>query len=100
VIDLNRIDGFDWDDGNREKNWLKHRVAIGECEATFFNLPLLFAHAGPARSQEELRYYALGQTNAGHGLFIVFTVRNNKIRVISVRDMSRKERMIYATTPS
>lgn len=97
MIDLNRIDGFDWDDGNREKNWRKHHVATGECEEVFFNLPLLLQQASPARSQAEPRYYALGQTDAGRNLFIVFTVRNDKVRVISARPMSREERTIYAT---
>ena len=97
MIDLNRIDGFDWDAGNREKNWLKHRVSTTECEEIFFNLPLLF---GLANSQAEMRYYALGQTDLGRNLFIAFTVRKDKIRVISARDMSRKERSIYATANS
>lgn len=97
MIDLNSIDGFDWDQGNREKNWLKHRVTTSECEELFFNLPLLLQQADPSRSQVELRYYALGQADSGRNLFIVFTVRNDKIRVISARDMSREERSIYAT---
>ena len=98
MIDLNRIEGFDWDKGNREKNWLKHNVATGECEQIFFNAPLLLLPADPGRSPNELRYYALGQTDSDRNLFIVFTVRDNKIRVISARDMSREERSIYATT--
>ena len=100
MIDLNRIDGFDWDEGNREKNWLKHRVATGECEEVFFNLPLLLQPADVAHSQVESRYYVLGQTDLGRNLFIVFTVRKDKIRVISARDMSRNERSIYATADS
>jgi len=61
----------------------------GECEEVFFNLPLL-AQSDPTHSQAEDRYYVLGQTNAGRRLFIAFTVRNNKIRIISARDMSKK----------
>jgi uncharacterized DUF497 family protein len=91
---LDQIDGFEWDAGNREKNWLKHQVASGECEEVFFNLPLLL-QADLAHSQAEPRYFVLGQTNLGRGLFIAFTVRNDKIRVISARDMSQKERDIY-----
>jgi uncharacterized DUF497 family protein len=94
VIDLNRIDGFDWDEANREKNWLKHQVAAGECEEVFFNLPLLL-QADVVHSQVESRYYVLGCTNAGRYLFIIFTVRKDKIRVISARDMSQKERAVY-----
>lgn len=47
-------------------------------------------------SQVEQRYYALGRTHAGRLLFVVFTVRNNLLRVISAGDMNRKERAIYA----
>ena len=95
VIDLNSINGFEWDDGNLTKNWIKHQVSTIECEEIFFNLPLLLAN-DKKHSQEEERYYVLGQTNAGRTLFISFTIRTNKIRVISARDMSRKEREIYA----
>lgn len=99
MFDLGEINGFDWDDGNRTKNWIKHQVSPAECEELFFNLPLLFAD-DEQHSQEEKRYYVLGQTNAGRLLFIAFTIRVNKIRVISARDMSRKERQAYAKTNS
>ena len=99
MFDLNEIEGFDWDDGNRTKNWIKHQVSTAECEELFFNLPLLFADDSQ-HSQEEKRYYVLGQTNAGRLLFIAFTIRSNKIRVISARDMSHKERQAYAKTNS
>jgi uncharacterized DUF497 family protein len=99
VIDLNRIEGFDWDAGNREKNWQKHRVSTGECEEVFFNLPLLLQDS-PGHSQTEPRFVALGQTNAGRQVFIVFTVRQEKIRVISARDMSQKERDLYEQSNS
>lgn len=99
MIDLNSIVGFDWDEGNQEKNWLKHHVATSECEETFFNLPLLL-QTDPSHSQAESRYFVLGQTNAGRYLFIAFTIRNDKIRVISARDMSQKERAIYEQADS
>ena len=94
MIDLSAITGFDWDDNNREKNWGKHGVLAGECEEVFFNLPLLL-QPDPSHSQKEPRYYVLGQTIAGRRLFIAFTIRGEKIRVISARDMSKKERSIY-----
>lgn len=99
MIDLNSINGFEWDDGNRTKNWIKHQVSTSECEEVFFNLPLLLADDAK-HSQQEKRYYVLGQTNAGRTLFISFTIRTNKICVISARDMSRKEREIYAKSNS
>jgi uncharacterized protein len=65
-----------------------------KCEEVFFNLPLLL-QSDDAHSQKEPRYYVLGHTIAGRRLFISFTVREEKIRVISARDMSKKERKIY-----
>jgi uncharacterized DUF497 family protein len=99
MIDLSSIDKFEWDDGNRTKSWVKHQVSTTECEEVFFNLPLLLAN-DMQHSQVEKRYYVLGQTNAERQLFIALTVRTNKIRVISARDMSRKERQKYAKTNS
>ena len=99
MLDFKAIAGFDWDTGNRDKNWQKHGVSASECEEVFFNLPLLL-QPDPTHSQTEARYFTLGQTNAGRTLFIVFTVRSDKIRVISARDMSRKETEIYERTDS
>jgi len=95
MLDFNSIDGFVWDEGNQDKNWLKHQVTNSECEELFFNLPLVIAE-DPNHSQDEKRYYALGQTTVNRWLFIAFTIRENKIRVISARDMSQNERKIYA----
>lgn len=95
MLDVQSIDGFDWDEGNIDKNWIKHQVSNSECEELFFNLPLLLAD-DKRHSREEIRYYALGQTNINRWLFIAFTIRDNKIRVISARDMNLKERNIYA----
>lgn len=91
---FNRAEGFEWDEANLHKNWLKHKVAHFECEEIFFNEPLIAAH-DISHSEHEDRYYALGKTNNGRLLFVVFTIRNKKIRVISARDMSIKERSWY-----
>ena len=86
--------GFDWDDGNLEKNWELRRVPFWEAEEIFFNEPLVIMadrkHAG-----QESRYLALGQTDSGRLLFISFTVRRSLVRVISARDMTRKEVRTY-----
>lgn len=95
MFDIHSIDGFDWDAGNMDKNRTKHQVSNSECEEPFFNLPLLLSD-DIKHSQVEKRYYALGQTNDDRRLFIVFTIRENKIRVISARDMNQKEGNIYA----
>jgi len=95
VIDFNDLDGFNRDDAYYDKNWVRHGVAAGECEEVFFNLPLIL-QVDLLHSQREDRYYILGQTNPGRYLLIAFSLRENKIRVISARDMSRKERIAYA----
>lgn len=86
--------GLDWDEGNLLKNWEKHRVSASECEQLFFNRPLI-AMPDPQHSTGESRFYVLGQSDGGRYLFVVFTVRNKLIRVISARDMSHKERKAY-----
>jgi len=86
--------GFQWDEGNADKNWISHRVSKSECEQLFFNQPLLIAN-DEKHSEFEKRYYALGKTDDNRRLFIVSTIRNNLIRVISARDMSKKEREVY-----
>ena len=86
--------GFEWDAGNIDKNWLRHQVSWTECEEVFFNQPLIVAK-DEEHSSQEARYYALGQTDAGRGLFVVFTVRRSLIRVISARDTNKKERRVY-----
>ena len=88
------IEKFDWDEGNLNKNWEKHQVKFLECEQLFFNRPLVVAEDTP-HSGDEPRYYALGTTDSGRLLFIVFTAREKRIRVISARDMSKKERSRY-----
>ena len=87
--------GFQWDGGNADKNWHKHRVSRPECEQVFFNRPLV-VQRDMEHSVEEERFYLLGRTDAGRFLFVVFTLRDDLIRVISARDMSHKERAAYS----
>ena len=86
--------GFEWNQHNAKKNWEKHKVTPAECEQIFFNKPLIIAD-DVKHSQSERRFYALGKTDLHRSLFIVFTVRRNLIRVISARDMSKKEKRSY-----
>ena len=94
MIKFSKIIGFDWDRGNILKNWDKHKVEYKECEEIFFNKPLIIAN-DKAHSNIENRYHALGRTNYDRLLFLSFVIRKNKIRVISARNMSKKERKIY-----
>ena len=91
---VENCEGFDWDEGNSNKNWHLHSVTDGECEDVFFNLPLIIA-ADKKHSEDETRFFALGRTDAERRLFIAFTVNNNLIRVISARDMTKSEERKY-----
>ncbi len=86
--------GFQWDDGNSDKNWRKHEVLKSECEQVFFNIPFIISDSNNINVREK-RWFVLGRTDVGRLLFLVFTIRKNLIRVISARDMSKKERKIY-----
>ncbi len=86
--------GFDWDEANAQKNWERHRVTPEEAEDVFFNEPLV-VRSDVRHSQREKRYYALGQTSFGRYFFVAFTIRRNLIRVISVREMNRREQEVY-----
>ena len=86
--------GFDWDDGNLEKNWELHRVAFWEAEEIFFNEPLV-VRADGEHSKQEARYLALGKSDSGRLVFVAFTVRRSLIRVISARDMTSREVRVY-----
>jgi len=96
VIDWKQVKGFDWDAGNERKSLEKHAASRFEAEQVFFNHPLLIL-VDKKHSQIEDRYHALGRTNDARLLHITFTLRsaNTLIRVISARDMHRKERIIY-----
>ena len=92
--ELTECTGFQWDAGNADKNWQRHAVTQGEAEQVFFNRPILVA-PDAKHSKVEGRHAALGQTTDGRLLTVVFTIRDGLIRIISVRDMSRRERRVY-----
>lgn len=87
--------GFDWDEGNSDKNWNLHEVTDGECEEIFFHMPLLLLD-DPKHSQQEKRAFALGKTSTNRWLSVAFVIRSNHIRVISAREMNSKEERLYA----
>ena len=94
-MDIERIVGFEWDAGNARKNE-KHGVAQSEAEQVFFDQHLLVV-ADPGHFAGEPRFHALGVTLAGRRLHVTFTLRvdGTRIRVISARDMHRKEKQIH-----
>lgn len=95
-IQLPEIIAFDWDNWNIRKSWLKHNVEPIESEQVFHDYPIYLADE--KHSQIEKRYLVYGLTDKGRRLSIAFTFRNNKIRIISTRDQSKRERRFYEKT--
>jgi len=89
--------GFDWDKGNVNKNWERHRVSFKECEEVFVNQPLLL-NLDKKHSKKETRFQVLGKTNKERKLYLIFTIRSKKIRIISARDQGKIERRQYEKT--
>ena len=94
---LPKVVTFEWDIGNIDKNFKKHEVSNQEAEEVFFNKPIVFSEDNK-HSTTEKRYMLWGKTNTNRKLTIFFTIRNNRIRVISARDMHKKERGEYEKT--
>jgi hypothetical protein len=93
-IEFEKLNGFEWDQGNVDKNLIKHNVENWECEQVFFNDPLVVLD-DPKHSIAEKRFAAFGRTDVGRLLVVIFTIRSKLIRVISAREMSRRERNFY-----
>ncbi len=92
---IEQCEGFEWDEGNREKNWQKHTVSQKECEQVFLARPVIFFDDDIHTTKLEKRYGLYSETSKGRGLTVFFTIRENKVRVISARDQSRKEKVSY-----
>ncbi len=94
MIDLSKVIGFEWDKGNRDKSHLKHSVSQNEAEQVFVDEKLQVER--DIKHQEiEDRFIAIGQNSKKTVLFIIFTMRNDKIRIISARIANKKERRLY-----
>ncbi|MDI6772083.1 MAG: BrnT family toxin [bacterium] len=88
------ITGFQWDEGNSEKNWRRHQVTQAEAEQVFFSRPVLVS-GDPKHSGSEVRHFALGRTGVGRKLTVTLTLRGSLLRVISARPISRREGRVY-----
>lgn len=95
-FDFSKLEGFEWDKGNLE-HIKKHNVFKEECEEAFLNKQPEVTE-DETHSQIEERYRVFGQTDRGRMLFMIITIRNNKIRVISARDQNKKERREFKKT--
>ena len=89
-----QFSGFQWDKGNIDKNLILHNVENWECEQVFFNRPLIVLD-DPKHSVFEKRWAAFGKTYTERFLVVIFTRRNNLIRIISARDVNKRERKYY-----
>ncbi len=85
---------FDWDAGNKDKNFIKHHVTNEECEEVFFDPHKRILNQALYEGDKETRYILVGFTRQKRALFVVFAIRKDKIRVISARDLNKKERGI------
>jgi len=86
---------FEWDQGNERKNWLKHRITAEEAEEPFFSDDYLVLDDKIHSSKGEIRNILIGKSNSGKILFVAYTIRAAKIRIISARKADRKEVLIY-----
>ena len=94
-IDLSQVEGFSWDKGNLNKNRLKHNVETTECEEVFFNEPIIVLNDEKHSVKSEKRFRVIGISSKKRKLSLAITIRNNKIRVITARDQSKKERKAF-----
>jgi len=92
--EFDQFGGFDWDKGNIDKNLIKHNIENWECEQIFFNEPLIILNDSKHSFFEE-RWAAFGKTDTGRLLIVIFAKRGKLLRVISARDMNRRERKFY-----
>lgn len=93
-INLPDAVAFQWDEANEEKIWVKHRVSKEEAEDTFYDTKRIFFD-DIKHSKQEKRYIILGKTKKRRVLFVAFTLRNKKIRIVSARPINRKEVALY-----
>ncbi|MBI2590870.1 MAG: BrnT family toxin [Candidatus Blackburnbacteria bacterium] len=91
---LKEVIAFAWDKGNIDKNFIKHEVTNEEAEEVFFDKKKV-TFPDVLHSSAEERFRVVGKTEKGRILFVVFTKRGDKIRVISARDINKKEISLY-----
>ncbi len=90
-LEEHHLEGFEWDEGNSYKSWLKHGVSNAEAEQVFSNKPF-FTFRDDMHSGREDRTIIMGKTDAGKAVLISFTHRGRNVRVISSRWMGRRDR--------
>lgn len=94
MINFEKIDGFDWDGGNIEKNLIKHGINCQEAEEIFLDVNSIHLE-DTKHSLKEERFARIGRNFSNKILIAFFTIRKNKIRIISVRGVNKKEKDLY-----
>jgi len=85
---------FEWDGAKAKQNVRKHGVSFDEA-STVFSDPLALTIDDPLHSDEEDRFITLGESRRRRLLVVVFTDRGERIRIISARVATRRERKDY-----
>jgi len=85
---------FAWDEANKDKNFMKHHVTNEEAEEIFAD-PNKKIFTDRLHSLNEVRFRIIGRTKKARLLFIVFTIRTEHVRIISARDINKKEVFLY-----
>jgi len=85
---------FEWDEQKAEANVAKHGVSFEEAK-TIFDDPLYVDFYDPDHSQDEHRYIMIGLSNQGRLLIASYAGRDDSIRLINARQVTRGEREAY-----
>lgn len=85
---------FEWDENKAESNWQKHGISFHDA-ATIFADALSFTVSDPDHSIREQRYLTIGLSRTSQTLVVAHTDRNDKIRIISARKATPRERRYY-----
>lgn len=94
MFDFNKITEFDWDKGNIHKSYQKHGISPNQAEEVFLD-PKFRYQVDTKHSKNELRYFGIGRLKNKQWLFVSFTIRKNKVRIISARRIHQEERNKY-----
>ncbi len=97
MVDLSKILGFEWDKWNIDKSYKKHGITPNETEEIFLDIDVKI-EKDIKHQQQENRFIAIGKTTEEKILFVIFTLRSDKIRIISGRIANKKEGEVYQKT--
>jgi uncharacterized DUF497 family protein len=93
VVKLPAVLSFEWDKGNEQKNWLKHKVTSEEAEEAFDDENRMIFRDVKHSMRQEKHFLVFAEMR--RKLLIVFTMHKQKVRIISARPINRKEAIIY-----